>query len=64
MSEKRENVQNTEYHLRRAHEHLSNAEGWAEKSGDKGLHKRVSKLREDVIETRKDIAKKLDPKQG
>lgn len=64
MSEKRENVQSTEYHLRKAHEHINSAERYAEGTGDKGLHKRVTKLREDVTETRKEIATKIDPKKG
>ena len=64
MSNKKENAQNTEYHLRQAHRHLSDAEGWAQRTGDKDLIKRVTKHREDVIETRKDLGKKLDNHQG
>ena len=61
---KRMEVQNTEYCLRQAHSLLSNAEIAASHTGDKELHQKVAKLRQDVIDIRKGIAKKLDNHSG
>lgn len=64
MSEKKEAAQNTEYHLRKAQEHLGDAELAAQQTGDKSLIQKVTKTRHDVVETRKELNKKLDNHQS
>lgn len=63
-NEKRDAAQSTEYHLRKAHEHLNDAERSSQGTGDKSLVQKVTKVREAVIETRKDLNKKLDNHQS
>ena len=64
MNEKKENAQNTEHYLRRAHENLSEAERYSKGTGDKNLIQKVTKLRQDVKETREDLNKKMDNHSG
>lgn len=63
-SEKRENAQNTEHNLKRAEEYLRTAETSSQGTGDKQLQQQVTKIREAVTETRKEIIKKLDNHTG
>lgn len=61
---KKQDAQNTEFYLRMAHQFISSAQISAERTGDKELHGQVTKLRADVIDIRKGLAKKLDSHQG
>lgn len=58
MSKKSE-ARSTAYYLRQAHAFISNAQESAEQTGDKNLHQKVTKLRNDLIEVRKDLETKL-----
>jgi hypothetical protein len=64
ISEKKDAANSTEYHLRKAHEHLNDAERYSQGTGDKTLHQQVTKIREAVVETRKDLSKKMDNHQS
>lgn len=63
-NEKREAAQNTEYHLREAETSIRRAERSAQTTGDKSLVEKVTKVREAVTETRREIIKKLDNHSG
>jgi hypothetical protein len=63
-SEKRDQAQYTEHNLRQAEIHMGRAERAAQLTGDKSLVQKVTKIREAVTETRKDILKKLDNHSG
>lgn len=58
MSKKQE-ARNTAYYLRQAHAFIGNAQTSAEQTGDKNLHQKVTKLRSDIIEIRKELEKNL-----
>lgn len=57
--EKRKYAENTEYHLKRAEEHIGAAEQSSQGTGDRDLTKKVIKVKEAVSETRKELTKKL-----
>lgn len=63
-NEKRGHAVTTEHALRRAHENLNEAERHAQGTGDKTLIQKVTKVREAVVETCKDLHKKLDNHSG
>ena len=52
---KKQDAKSVAYYLRQAHAFISNAQDFAEKTGDPTLHQRVTKLRSDLIEVRKDL---------
>lgn len=56
---KKQNAQHTAFHLRMAHAFISHAQDSAKESGDNNLHQKVTKLRSDIIEIRKDLENKL-----
>lgn len=56
---KKQDAKSVAYYLRQAHAFISNAQDFAEKTGDKALHTKVTKLRSDLIEVRKDLETKL-----
>ena len=58
--ETKQAAKDTERDLRRAEEHLSAAEQSAKQTGDKSLHQKVTKIKEAVTETRKDLDSKLN----
>lgn len=59
-AETKKQVQNTEYYLRQAEGELGNAERSAQGTGDKQLIQKVTKMKESVQETRKEINEKLN----
>lgn len=63
-NEKREAAQNTEHYLREAEIDMGRAERSAQVTGDKSLVEKVTKIRKEVTETRKEIIKKLDNHSG
>ena len=56
---KKQDARNTAYYLRQAHAFISNAQESAAETGDKNLHQKVTKLRSDLIEVRKELEDKL-----
>lgn len=56
---KKQDARNTAYYLRQAHAFISNAQESAKLTGDNTLHQKVTKLRSDLIEVRKDLESKL-----
>jgi uncharacterized coiled-coil DUF342 family protein len=61
MSEQtKKNAKDVEYNLRNAEGYINEAERSAKGTGDKQLIEKVTKIRESVTETRKDLTKKLD----
>lgn len=61
MSEQtKKNAKDTEYHLRNAEIYIGDAERTATGTGDKKLVERVTKIRKEISETRKELVEKLD----
>lgn len=60
MSEQtKKSAKDTEYNLRQAESYIGDAERSATQTGDKKLIEKVTKIRKDVVETRKELNEKL-----
>lgn len=59
-AETKKQAQNTEYYLREAETYTKEAERSAQGTGDKQLIQKVTKIRESMQETRKEINEKLN----
>ena len=56
---KKQDAKSVAYYLRQAHAFISNAQTFAEQTGDSHLHQKVTKLRSDIIEVRKELEDKI-----
>jgi hypothetical protein len=65
MSEQsREAIKKVSEHLEQADSHLGAGEAFSEQAGDKGLSKRIQKVRKEVAEVKKEIGEKMNPEKA